>query len=139
MRVTLFVGILVTYIALLFVTGYLTFVRFPGMPTLPTPPMVADLAGDPDFKADLLEDVRTARQRSGDLIKLAAHSFDVILGALLGFLSAVAATTGLTGGTQTTQRGTAPSRSLGTSDVPLQASDPDAQPTVPPDPPTAGR
>jgi hypothetical protein len=139
MRVTLFVGILVTYIALLFVTGYLTFVRFPGMPTLPTPPMVADLAGDPDFKADLLEDVRTARQRSGDLIKLAAHSFDVILGALLGFLSAVAATTGLTGSTRMTQRETAPSRSLSTSDVPLQASDPDAQPTVPPDPPTAGR
>jgi hypothetical protein len=96
MRVTVFVGILATYVALLAVTGYLTFVRFPGMPTLPGPDMVASLAGDPDFKADLLEDVKAARLRSGDLIKLAAHSFDVILGALLGFLSAVAASTGLT-------------------------------------------
>jgi hypothetical protein len=123
MRITLFLGILVTYIALLFITGYLTFIRFPGMPTLPTSPMLENVAGDPDFKADLLDDVRTARERSGDLIKLAAHSFDVILGALLGFLSAVAATIGLTGGARTTQQETAPSLSPRTSDVPLQASD----------------
>lgn len=139
MRVAVFVGILITYIAMLVVTGYLTFVRFPGMPTLPTPQMVVALAGDADFKADLLEDVKAARQRSGDLIKLAAHSFDVILGALLGFLSAVAATTGLTGGARTTQRQAASTQSPSTADVLPQASGPDAQLTVPPDPPTASR
>jgi hypothetical protein len=139
MRAAIFVGILATYVAMLVITGYLTFVLFPGMPTLPTPPMIADLAGDPDFKADLLEDVKTARQRSGELIKLAAHSFDVILGALLGFLSAVAATTGLTGGTQTTQRQASSTQPPGTAGVPLQASGPDTQLTVPSDPPPAGR
>ena len=114
MRYSVFFGILATYIFMLVATGYLTFVWFPGMPTLPTPPMIGALASDPDFKADLLDDVRTARQRAAELIKLAAHSFDVILGALLGFLSAVAATTGLTGdplgrpGGGTTARGTAP-------------------------------
>jgi hypothetical protein len=41
-----------------------------------------------EFKADLLIDVNASRQRTSDLIKLSAHSFDVILGALLGFLSA---------------------------------------------------
>ena len=103
MRLTVFIGILGTYIALLTVTGYLTFVRFPGLPTLPTPNMIEELARDPDFKADLLEDVKIARQRAGELIKLAAHSFDVILGALLGFLSAVAASIGLTGRDQGTR------------------------------------
>ena len=139
MRISLFVAILATYIAMLVTTGYLTFVKFPGMPTLPNQSMITDLAGDPEFKADLLEDVKAARQRSGDLIKLAAHSFDVILGALLGFLSAVAATTGLTGKTQTTQRQASPTQSPRTDNVPPQANDADAQLAVPPDPPAAGQ
>jgi hypothetical protein len=122
MRVAVFAGILITYIAMLVVTGYLTFIRFPGMPTLATPQMVATLAGDPDFKADLLDDVKAARQRSGDLIKLAAHSFDVILGALLGFLSAVAATSGLTGGTRPSKQQVDSSQFSGTPDVLLQDS-----------------
>jgi len=99
MRTAVFAGILLTYVLLLVTTGYLTFIRFPGMPTLPTPDMVAALGSDEEFKADLLEDLKTARQRATDLIKLSAHSFDVVLGALLGFLSAVAATMGLTGKT----------------------------------------
>ena len=98
MRYSVFFGVIVTYLFLIIATGYLTFLWFPGMYTLPTPPMLAALGSDPDFKADLLDDVRTSRQRTAELIKLAAHSFDVVLGALLGFLSAVAATTGLTGG-----------------------------------------
>ena len=98
MRYSVFFGVVVTYLFLIIATGYLTFLWFPGMYTLPTPPMLAALGSDPDFKADLLDDVRTSRQRTAELIKLAAHSFDVVLGALLGFLSAVAATTGLTGG-----------------------------------------
>ena len=65
--------------------GYLVFVKFPNMDILPTPPMIQSLANDPELKADMLEDVKAARQRSADLIKLAAHSFDVTLGALLGF------------------------------------------------------
>jgi len=109
MRDRVFFGVLLAYALMLVATGYLTFLWFPGMPTLPTPPMIAALASDPEFKADLLDDVRAARQRTAELIKLAAHSFDVILGALLGFLSAVAATTGLTGGGQTARRaGAAP-------------------------------
>lgn len=100
MRYSVFFGILLTYLFLLTSTGYLTFLRFPGMDILPTPPMIAALAHDPELKADLLDDVKNARQRASELIKLSAHSFDVILGALLGFLSAVAASTGLTGKSQ---------------------------------------
>src|SRR3989304_248129 len=109
MRYSVFFGVVVTYLFLIIATGYLTFLWFPGMYPLPTPPMLAALGSDPDFKADLLDDVRTSRQRTAELIKLAAHSFDVVLGALLGFLSAVAATTRLTGGGQTARRaGAAP-------------------------------
>ncbi len=89
--------ILSTYAVLLSATGYLSFVKFVGLPTSMTVEEMERAAQDADFKKDLLEDVKTARERNGDLIKLSAHAFDVILGALLGFLSATASSIGLTG------------------------------------------
>ncbi len=137
MRGKFFGALLVTYAALLVATGYLAFIKFPGMATLPSEMMIQHLAADADFKADLLEDLKAARQRSADLIKLAAHSFDVILGALLGFLSAVAATIGLTGSAQARGRETDTTPSPDTVDV--HGADRGVQPTIPPDAPTTLR
>ena len=113
MRGFVFSGILLTYVLVLAATGYLTFVRFPTMDILPTPPMIQALGSDSELKADMLEDVKAARQRSADLIKLSAHSFDVTLGALLGFLSALAAGAGLTGQSQAPHAGSTDNPSVG--------------------------
>ena len=86
----IFLSIAVIYMLVLSATGYLTFIKFPSEPTLPSQTMIDRLSSDPDFKSDLLEDIKTARERKESLIRLSAHSFDVILGALLGFLSAFA-------------------------------------------------
>ena len=90
-----FALLLGTYCALLLGTGYLTFVKFVGMPNIPGPEVVATLGSDPEFKKDLLDDVKVSRERNADLIRLSAHSFDVIVGALLGFLSATATSVGI--------------------------------------------
>ncbi len=87
----MFVSILATYLMLLGTTGYLAFFKFPGTYNLPNPEMIQTLASDSEFKTDLLDDVKKARERDRKLIELAAQSFNVILGAMLGFLSAIAA------------------------------------------------
>jgi hypothetical protein len=100
MKGFVFSSILVTYALLLASTGYLSFLHFPGLTTLPNPEMIDRAAKSEIYRVQLLKDVETARDRREQLVKLASHSFDVILGALLGFLSAVAAATALTGGNQ---------------------------------------
>jgi hypothetical protein len=87
----IFASILSTYLILLCSTGYLAFFKFPGTPTLPTQEMVQGLGNDQEFKSDLLQDVKQARERDRKLVELAAQSFNVILGAMLGFLSAIGA------------------------------------------------
>lgn len=87
----IFAAILASYMVLLCATGYLAFFQFPGSYNLPSPEMIKTLGTDPDFKQDLLEDIKQARERDRKLIELSAQSFNVILGALLGFLSAVGA------------------------------------------------
>ena len=97
MRGRLFIGVLLVYVILLAGTGYFTFVRFPGLQTLPSESLLERAAKDPYLRDQLTKDVEIARERREQLVKSASHSFDVVLGALLGFLSAVAATAGLTG------------------------------------------
>ncbi len=53
--------------------------------------MVLTLGSDQDFKQDLLEDIKTARERDKKIVELASQSFNVVLGAILGFLSAIGA------------------------------------------------
>lgn len=91
MTKTIFASILATYLLLLCGMGYLAFFEFPGSVTLPSPEMVEELGKDEDFKKDLLEDLKQARDRDRKLIELAGQSFNIILGATLGFLSAVGA------------------------------------------------
>jgi hypothetical protein len=107
--------ILLTYAVMLSTTGYLTFVKFVGLPTIASEDEIKRAATDKDFKKDLLDDVRAARERNGDLVKLSAHAFDVILGALLGFLSAVASSLGLTGTTSAARAASTTTTSMGQS------------------------
>jgi hypothetical protein len=90
-----FNAILATYLLMLLATGTLAFYWFPNLATVPEKDVVSMLRSDPELKADLLEDLKVSRQRTSQLIQLASHSFDVLLGALLGFLSAVAAHQGI--------------------------------------------
>ena len=85
-----FYTVTAVYIVLLAFTGYLAFFKFPGAYSLPTPQMVKTLAGDAELKQELLDDVRESRARHTKIIELASQSFNIILGALLGFLSAIA-------------------------------------------------
>jgi hypothetical protein len=91
----LFVIILAVYALALVATGYLSFFRFVGLATFPPPDMIAAVKGDPDLSKDMFADVARAREQNTKLVDLAAHSFDVLLGALLGFLSAGAISAGI--------------------------------------------
>jgi len=88
-----FLILLISYFVLLGATGYLSFCKLSSFSTLPHERSVQLAAAHPeygdDLMQDLLEEVRGARERRESLAKLASHSFDVVLGALLGFLSAL--------------------------------------------------
>ena len=96
--------ILGAYILLLGFTGYLSFFKFPGDEVFPQDQgkVMADNRGDvklaksdPDLKKEFLANLESSRAEERKLIDLAAHSFDVLLGALLGFLSATAVSAGI--------------------------------------------
>ena len=92
MKWYMFLGILFTYLFLIIGTGYLAFIKYHSLSTLPSPQMTQRAETDSFYKEQLENDINNARDRRELLAKSASHSFDVILGALLGFMSAVAAT-----------------------------------------------
>ena len=94
----IFATILLAYILGLVGTSYLAFYRFRGISTLP-PPQMMDIfysrKDDPSAIKELWSDVDMAREQNAKLTDLADHSFDVMLGALLGFLSAAGVSAGI--------------------------------------------
>jgi hypothetical protein len=94
MNRTAFFAILIVYSILLGATGYLSFYRFIGNEPFVSENDMKLVADDPELKKDLLIDAARARDRDFKLVDLATHSFDVLLGALIGFLSAMGASSG---------------------------------------------
>jgi hypothetical protein len=91
----IFVTILGAYILGLIATGYMSFFRFMGASTMPPPEVISAIKNDPDAIKELWSDVDRVREQNAKLVDLAAHSFDVLLGALLGFLSAAGVSAGI--------------------------------------------
>jgi hypothetical protein len=86
---------LAVYILGLVGTGYLSFFNFIGLTTFAPPDMIRVAKDDPERKRDMLTDIARSRDEKATLVDLAAHSFDVLLGALLGFLSAAPVSAGI--------------------------------------------
>ena len=86
---------LAVYILGLVGTGYLSFFNFIGLTTFAPPDMIRVAKDDPERKRDMLTDIARSRDEKAKLVDLAAHSFDVLLGALLGFLSAAPVSAGI--------------------------------------------
>jgi hypothetical protein len=95
MKGYIFWGILIAYGLLRTTTGYLTFIKFPKQMTLPTVEMSKRAEVDAFYKEQLQIDIDASRGRRELIAKSASHSFDVVLGALLGFMSAIVASKGL--------------------------------------------
>ena len=94
-RSVIWAGILFAYTALFSVTGYIAFFQEPYNPAAnPERGILAQLEKEPlrEHFLDALKQESAAFKARKDL---AAQSFNVVLGALLGFLSASAAQAGL--------------------------------------------
>lgn len=113
--------ILITYVFMLLALGYFAFIRFPGRSTLAPPEYVKAIGLDPELKKDLLEDVKSARDRDRKLVELSGQSFNIVLGATLGFLSAVGA------GKLSVYSANKSKQNRDTSDAAIPGDDPDRE------------
>jgi hypothetical protein len=88
----LWVAILVTYLLLFGVSGYLAFFQEPYNPANnPSQSALKLIEGDPVAKPIILEGLKKEGEAFQARKNLAGQSFNVVLGAILGFLSASAA------------------------------------------------
>ena len=85
------VGILVAYALLFSVTGYIAFVQEPYNPAASPSDKVLSLLKEEPTRAHFLEALKEESAAFKARKDLAGQSFNVVLGALLGFLSASAA------------------------------------------------
>ncbi|MCE9688126.1 MULTISPECIES: hypothetical protein [Shewanella] len=87
---TVWAGILLVYLVLFVATGYVAFFEIDHNPTIDlNPSLYADIQ-DPETKSLIIETLKQDTASHQKKRELASHSFNVVLGALLGFLSASA-------------------------------------------------
>ncbi|WP_309385847.1 hypothetical protein [Cerasicoccus frondis] len=87
------VAILAAYIMLVFATGYLAFFQERYNPAADLGEKNIKLLQDPTVANHILDAIRVESSAFKARKELAAQSFNVVLGALLGFLSATAVAT----------------------------------------------
>ncbi len=83
--------ILITYLTLFFSSGYIAFLRPQYNPALSWNPAVEQALEDENKKSFVIEALKQEGESFKKQRDLAGQSFNVVLGALLGFLSASAA------------------------------------------------
>jgi hypothetical protein len=87
----LWAGILLTYLLLFSVTGYIAFLQEPYNPAVNPNERIVKLLNDQYVRPQVLEALKQEGEAFKARRELAAQSFNVVLGAVLGFLSASAA------------------------------------------------
>lgn len=84
-------GILLVYLILFVATGYVAFFVKEYNPAIDLKPSVYADIEDPETKALIIDTLKQEADTHQKKRELASQSFNVVLGALLGFLSASAA------------------------------------------------
>lgn len=88
----LWLGILLTYLVLFGVSGYIAFFNEPYNPAVnPNQGTLALLKNDQEARVFVLDGLKQEGEAFKARRELAGQSFNVVLGAILGFLSASAA------------------------------------------------
>lgn len=85
------IGILITYLALFCATGYIAFIGDQYNPALSWSQAVTKALSDENKKAFVIDALKQEGESFKKQRELASQSFNVVLGAILGFLSASAA------------------------------------------------
>lgn len=87
----MFYVVLVTYLTLLILTGGFAFFLAFGFVAIP-PADLNELVPDAELRTYFLKGLETANQKAIRLWEVATSGFQVVLGAVIGFLSAIATT-----------------------------------------------
>lgn len=82
--------ILLVYVALFCATGYVAFFKYEDNPAINISPEWINRFEDPETRNRILETLKEDSATFAKKRELATQSFNVVLGALLGFLSASA-------------------------------------------------
>lgn len=91
LTITIWVGILMIYTTLCFATGYLSFLKADRSPGIDEYAAVSSIE-DKETQKFLMEQLEKEESEHLERYGLASQSFHIVLGALLGFMSASAAT-----------------------------------------------
>jgi hypothetical protein len=88
--ITLWTLILLVYVALFCATGYVAFFKYEDNPAVNISPEWIMRFDDPETRKRMLDTLKEDSATFAKKRELATQSFNVVLGALLGFLSASA-------------------------------------------------